>query len=167
MMAINTPTVIFDFNPGKDLGDWYVLDDGVMGGLSLGNLCLTKDGHGLYTGNISLENYGGFSSIRCSLQNINCTDKTKISFRVKGDGKKYQFRIKHDSYDYHSYVHHFKTKNEWEEITLYLEDFYPSFRGRTINMENFNHDSFEEISILIGNKKEESFKLEIDYIHLQ
>ncbi|WP_286938426.1 MULTISPECIES: hypothetical protein [unclassified Algoriphagus] len=41
-----------------------------------------------------------------------------------------------------------------------------AFRGRDLNMENFPGDQVEEIAFLIGNKKAESFKLEIDYIKL-
>ena len=47
-----------------------------------------------------------------------------------------------------------------------LKDFYPSFRGQTLNLPNFNGDSLEEIVFLIGNKKDESFELKLDKIEL-
>ncbi len=44
---------------------------------------------------------------------------------------------------------------------------YPAFRGRTLNMDNLKPNKIEEIAILIGNKKAEKFRLEIDSISLQ
>jgi NADH dehydrogenase [ubiquinone] 1 alpha subcomplex assembly factor 1 len=44
---------------------------------------------------------------------------------------------------------------------------YPSFRGTRLNMENFSQKAIEQISILIGNKKNENFKLIIDSILLK
>jgi NADH dehydrogenase [ubiquinone] 1 alpha subcomplex assembly factor 1 len=43
---------------------------------------------------------------------------------------------------------------------------YASFRGRKLDMKNFNSDYFEQITFLFGNKKDENFKLLIDYINL-
>ena len=44
---------------------------------------------------------------------------------------------------------------------------YPAFRGRKLSIGNFSSKNIEEIAFLIGNKKEEHFKLEIDKIYLQ
>ena len=44
---------------------------------------------------------------------------------------------------------------------------YPSFRGRKLNQPNFDNAYIQEIGILIGNKKEENFKLILDKIELQ
>ena len=43
---------------------------------------------------------------------------------------------------------------------------YPSFRGRKLNMNNFEDNYFEQITFLVGNKKNETFKLLIDSITL-
>ena len=44
---------------------------------------------------------------------------------------------------------------------------YPAFRGRNLNMGNFSSETIEELAFLIGNKKKEYFKLEIDKIYLE
>ena len=44
---------------------------------------------------------------------------------------------------------------------------YPAFRGRNLNMDNFSSETIEELAFLIGNKKKEHFKLEIDTIYLE
>lgn len=44
---------------------------------------------------------------------------------------------------------------------------YPTFRGRKLDSPNYSADGIEEIAFLIGNKRAESFKLEIDAISLK
>jgi hypothetical protein len=91
---------------------------------------------------------------------------SKVNIRLKGDGKNYQFRIKDDINSYYSYITTFETSGEWETITLNLKDLYPSFRGQTLNLPNFDGKFLEEIVFLIGNKKDESFELKLDKIEL-
>jgi len=159
--------LIFDFNAKSDLSDWYVVDDGVMGGRSDGNFKLNKEGHGEYSGDVSLENNGGFSSLRFYCGKLDLTGKEKFVLHIKGDGKSYQFRAKKNARDYFSYVLSVKTSGEWETIEIPFEEMYPSFRGRTLDGANFSDGQLEEIGILIGNKKEESFKLLIDKISVE
>lgn len=159
--------VIFDFNKKSDIKDWRILDDVVMGGKSSGTFSLSKDGFGVFTGTVSTENNGGFSSLRYRFQKSTVKKYSKIVIKLKGDGKQYQFRIKTNSRDYYSYITSFLTSGEWQEIEIPLKDMYPSFRGRKLNKPNFASDYIEEIAILIGNKKKESFKLLIDKIELQ
>ena len=158
--------VIFDFNKTSNVSNWNIVNDGVMGGRSNGSFKLNSDGHGVFAGNISLENNGGFSSVRYGFQEINVTAYTKIRLKVKGDGKQYQFRIKNDSGNYYSYISYFTTTEDWQVIDIPLESMYPSFRGRRLNQANFDHASIEEVVFLFGNKKAEVFNLYIDSIEL-
>lgn len=158
---------IFDFNKNSNISSWRVVDDVVMGGRSSGNFELSEEGHGVFSGEVSLENNGGFSSVRHTFNRIEVNQRTNVVLRVKGDGKKYQFRAKHDTDDAHSYITTFKTSGDWETIEIPLKDLYPSFRGRTLDMPNFNHNFIEQIAFLIANKKPENFKLLIDKIDLK
>ncbi len=159
--------VIFDFNKKSDLQDWIIVDDAVMGGRSLSTFKLNEDGIGIFEGNISLENNGGFSSLRYRFLKKTIKEYTQVKIRLRGDGKKYQFRIKSNTADYFSYIAPFQTSGKWQEIVIPLEDLYPSFRGRRLNQPNFSSDYIEELAFLIGNKKSESFKLLIDKIALE
>ena len=158
--------IIFDFNKDSDIQSWKVVDDIVMGGKSLSSFKLSPDGYGLFEGHISLENNGGFSSVNYRFQKLKVNKDSNIILRVKGDGKNYQLRIKDDSNTSYSYIIPFATSGEWEEIKIPLQDMYPSFRGRKLDLPNFSHDYIEEIVFLIGNKKPENFKLLIDTIEL-
>jgi len=159
--------LIFDFNHTTPVNEWTVVDDVVMGGRSYGRFRIDSEGNGVFSGNVSLENNGGFSSLRYQFEKINTYKNSQIVIRLKGDGKQYQFRVKNNRNTYYSYTTTFKTTGDWENITINLKDMYPSFRGRTLNMPHFNENSIEEVVFLIGNKKNESFQLMIDRINLE
>ena len=166
VLIINSQ-LIFDFNHNSNITDWKIVDDVVMGGRSNGKFKIDSDGNGVFSGDVSLENNGGFSSVRYQFEKINTTKNSKVVIRLKGDGKEYQFRIKNNRNTYYSYIKNFNTIGDWENIIINLKDLYPSFRGQTMNIPNFTGDSFEEIVFLIGNKKNESFTLILDKIEIE
>ena len=159
--------LIFDFTKDSDIKNWDVIDDIVMGGKSSGSFKLNTDGYGVFKGNVSLENNGGFSSVKYKFPRILIENKSKISFKIKGDGKDYQFRIKENSADRHSYISLFSTTRDWQEIEIPLNNFHPSFRGKKLDIPNFSEQHIEEISFLISNKNEENFELLIEKIELK
>ncbi len=167
IMPIGSSVALFDFTSDSEINNWRVVDDVVMGGRSSGNFSLTEDGHAKFSGNVSLENNGGFSSVRYGFPNqVDVEKYSKVRLKVKGDGKNYQFRIKANSRDYYSYITSFETNGEWEEIVIKLKDLYPSWRGRELDQPNYAGGSLKEVTFLIANYKNESFELLIDKIEL-
>ena len=158
--------MIYNFDNNSDLKKWVIVNDDVMGGISSSNLIIENDGNGVFQGRISTAYNGGFSSLRYNCKKIFVNDNTHFKIKIKGDGKDYQLRIKSNRDDYYSYVFLFKTSGEWETVSIPIKEMYASFRGRKLNMKNFNSDYFEQITFLFGNKKDESFKLLIDNIIL-
>ena len=159
---------VFKFSTNAQLNNWYVVNDGVMGGRSEGSMRQDKEGHGIFAGSISLENNGGFSSVRYRLPELmNIKGATMVVLKIKGDGKNYQFRVTDQIRKRYSYITTFSTNGAWQEIVIPLNSFTPSFRGRSLNLPNFNADILEEITFLIANKKAEDFELLIDSITLE
>lgn len=158
---------LFDFSEETSPEKWLVVNDGVMGGLSRSTLRVNTSGHGVFSGQVSLENNGGFASIRLDCGKISIGSAQRLILKVKGDGKRYQFRIRARKADYYAYIQYFETSGDWEEITLPLAEFYPTFRGRNLDLPDFSGKALEEVGILIGNKKEEAFELEIESIRLE
>ncbi len=158
--SLNNDVVIFDKQ--KSSAKWYTTNDDVMGGVSTSSLRRLADGSALFSGTVSTANNGGFAMVRLPLNIKLSEENSKIILTVKGDGKKYQFRIKSKRYQRYWYVQTFQTSNTLQEIELPLDDFYPAFRGYRLNSDNFSADQLKEIAILIGNKKDESFSLEIE-----
>jgi NADH dehydrogenase [ubiquinone] 1 alpha subcomplex assembly factor 1 len=167
MLISNNSSTIFDFSNKNSLKNWVVVDDVVMGGRSEGSLSINEDGHGEFKGYVSLENNGGFSSIRYRFQSKSTKDFNIVAIRLKGDGKNYQFRVKPNVRNYYSYVSTFSTNGEWQTIIIPLEGMYPTFRGRRLNQSNFKHDTIQEIAFLIANNSNEQFSLLIDKIELK
>ena len=157
---------LFDFNNTSNISNWKIVNDDVMGGVSTSSFERDKNGIGVFQGRVSTENYGGFASVRYSMKKTKIEKATTVRIRLKGDGKNYQFRIKNKSSDYFSYIKTFSTSGDWQIVEMNLSDFYPSFRGRKLNKPNFDNDFIEQISILIANKKNEKFRLEIEKIEL-
>ncbi len=167
MTMANQSMTIFNFNKTSKIKDWQVVDDVVMGGMSSGMFSINEKGHGVFNGAVSLKKNGGFSSVRYRFKGISTKAYSKIVLTIKGDGKNYQFRVKEKSSDSHSYITTFQTSNEWETINIPLSELYPSFRGRKLDMPNFDKDGISEIAFLISNKKTENFNLQIDSIVLE
>jgi hypothetical protein len=167
MLLTTDSSLVFDFDKDVDLQGWQVVDDVVMGGKSSGKFTIDNDGHGVFSGEVSLENNGGFSSVRYDFsEQKSVREYSKVIITLKGDKKDYQFRVKVKSNDYYSYITSFKTSGEWEKVEIPLAEMYPSFRGRTLDKPNFESGFIEELRFLIGNKKPQSFELIIDKIEL-
>ena len=167
VMLQDNSSYIFDFKNAKDTSNWYVVDDGVMGGLSQGSISTSDAGNGLFKGYVTTENNGGFSSVRYAFSKKDVSEFKHIILKLKGDGKSYQFRIKDNSYQNYSYITTFETTGDWETIKIPFSAFYPGFRGYKLNKPNFSGEVMEEIAFLIGNKTKESFALEIEKIYLE
>lgn len=164
--AMAQEKTLYDFKANQSVNDWLIVNDGVMGGLSQSEFNKNPEGHAVFEGQISLENNGGFASVRHRLSITNIQSFTYVNLRVKSKPSTYQFRIKKSNRDSYSYIQEFEVTSEWTTVRLKLSDFYPRFRGRSLNLPNFEADTIEEIVVLIGNKKPEEFKLEIDKIYL-
>ena len=86
------------FDSPSEQQRWYSVDDGVMGGVSKSGFCVT-DGVGRFQGEVSLENGGGFASVRREPNGFEPTlaDAQGIELTVRGDGRTYQLRLKSTS----------------------------------------------------------------------
>ena len=167
LMMMLQASMIFDFNKSADISKWRITDDVVMGGRSNGNFQLNAEGYGVFSGKVSLENNGGFSSVRYYFPPKETTSFSKFVIRLKGDGKQYQFRVKAKQDEYFDYILSFTTTGEWQTIELPFDKMVPSFRGQLLSRPPFPGTSMLEIGFLIGNKKAESFALELDEILIQ
>ena len=92
---------LFNFDSKSDITNWNIVDDVVMGGRSNGTFSLSDSGTGIFKGKVSLENNGGFSMVQYKFKTLQVENFSKVSIRLKGDGKLYQFRIKTNESDYH------------------------------------------------------------------
>lgn len=167
LIITQTHMTLIDFNTKSDISSWKIVDDVVMGGRSDGDFKINDAGNGLFFGDVSIENNGGFSMVQYRFDTKKVNDYSKVCIKLKGDGKAYQFRIKENDSDYFSYVVSFETSKDWETIEIPFNTMHPAFRGRKLDAANYGGKHMEMIAFLIGNKKAEAFSLEIDSIILK
>lgn len=163
---MNAQNILFNFANTDDKKGWLIVNDGVMGGLSQGNFEVV-DGTAKFRGKVSTDNNGGFTLVRNQFDQKSLTAYESIILELKGDGKTYQFRVKSNADQRHSYVYTFTTNGDWQKITIPFSSLEPRFRGRTVDVSNFEGQQIEEVAFLIGNKREESFELILKEISLE
>jgi hypothetical protein len=166
-LFMDTGRMIYDFGAERSAAGWMIVDDVVMGGRSDGGFFVSDAGHGVFHGTVSLENYGGFSSVRYRFPAMEITDFSSFVIRLKGDGKRYQFRAKSEPGNRYSFTSYFETSGDWEEIEIPFSAMWPIFRGTKLPLPNYKGNRVGEIGFLIANKRAESFRLEIDYIRVK
>ncbi|WKK64610.1 CIA30 family protein [Lutimonas zeaxanthinifaciens] len=157
---------LFDFSEENASKGWFIINDGVMGGLSKGSFSI-DDQSAVFRGNVSTENNGGFTMVANRFEAKSVDQFNKFRLKLKGDGKNYQFRVKSDSGQQYSYVAEFSTNGEWQEILIPFNSMEPRFRGRLLDRPNFEGIRLQEVAFLIGNKKMESFELIISKISIE
>ena len=157
--------VIMENFDSNNLLNWNIVNDSVMGGRSQATLKLINNTYANFKGYLSLQNNGGFSSIRAYYP-PDLTNVKLIVLKVRGDGRKYNFRIRGNTESWASYTHSFDTvEGEWNEIELKIDDFYPVYRGYTLkNMPQLSEVIIKEIGIMLSDKIEGSFSIDIDWI---
>ena len=153
---------------GQKITDWQIVDDGVMGGLSKGKFNISDDKKLKFSGNLSLENNGGFSSIRSKRTTMDLSQFKGIKMRVKGDGRKYKLRLESDSRYRRmavSFQHEFNTsKDGWSEVFIPFDKLKASFRGWNLPGIKFNSKSIQRVGLIIADKIEGPFELHVDWI---
>ena len=158
--------VLVDFRPELHL-EWQIINDGVMGGISESTFKINNDQTADFAGMVSLENNGGFASVRALLQELVTGNFQKIVLRVKGDGKKYSLRLRTNAnFDGAAYACNFlSVKDEWTEFAFSTKDFIPTFRGRTLqNVTPLNESEIRQIGFLISDHQSGSFNLKIEWV---
>lgn len=152
----------------KTENKWRIVNDGVMGGLSFSRVSV-NDEKVIFTGKVSLENNGGFASLRSPIKNYDFSNFNGLEIRLKTDGKRYSISMKETSYfTGYFYTTSYETKaDEWMTIKLPFNQFKLYYFGRRMDSNSkIPLDKIKEISFLIGDKQEGDFVAEIDYIKL-
>jgi monofunctional biosynthetic peptidoglycan transglycosylase len=156
--------LLLNFQAAEELGNWVIVNDGVMGGLSQGSMVLSDDNNAVFQGVVSLENNGGFTSTRTIPRAYALGGYDGVLLRVKGDGKRYQFRVRtNDRFDGISYRYHFGTEaDKWITVRVPFAGCVPVFRGRILSdVKALAPKQIQQIGFLISDKQKGPFKLEI------
>jgi len=132
--ADETVCTLVDFTDSAGSPEWEVVNDGVMGGVSASQFCILENGIAVFTGVVSLENGGGFASVRSQPIGRDLRGLDAFIVRVRGDGRRYKFTVRMETGpDTATYQTAFSTTaGVWEEHRMPVPDFIPTFRGRRL-----------------------------------
>ena len=158
---------LFDFSDPAAMRGWQIEDDGVMGGVSKGTFVRNSEGYAVFSGKVSLENDGGFSSVQCYFDPIDVSSYRTAIIRLKGDGKDYRFIVESEKDARHHYAANFETTGEWQEIRIPLRAMYPVRRGDRLDLPDYPGKTMAQVRFMIANGRAESFRLEIASIALK
>ena len=169
VLAENQDPVLFDFSGPKAAERWRTVNDGVMGGRSVGRFKVNDDKSMDFFGTLSLEKNGGFASVRTRGENIGLKRGDVLVVRIQGDGREYSLNLYTPSRRIaFSYRTKFKTtKDEWVELKIPINRFVATSFGRVVSNQTLDPRAINGIGILLGDKKAGPFKLSIDWIKVR
>uniref|UniRef100_UPI004047F542 CIA30 family protein n=1 Tax=Polynucleobacter sp. TaxID=2029855 RepID=UPI004047F542 len=147
-----------DFTNPNTMRNCWIMNDGVMGGVSQSSL--RQDVHGMFfEGLVSLENNGGFASMRSSAK---FTQGTQIiELLVKGDGKRYKLVLRTELAPRVTYVTDFIAEPTWQTYRFNLSQFKSTVRGQAVNAPTLSFSDVIEFGILISNHQAGSFAIQL------
>ena len=170
VMANETTKVLFDFSGTEPAKGWQTVNDGVMGGVSEGKFKITDAETMEFYGTLSLENNGGFTSVRTRPKDLGLAKGDALIVKVRGDGREYSLNLyvptQRTAFSYRAAV---KTKkDEWIEVRLPLKDFEATWFGRSVpDAGPVDAEDVNALGFLLGDKKAGPFKLEVEWIKVQ
>jgi monofunctional biosynthetic peptidoglycan transglycosylase len=167
-MAEEKEIILFSSDAGFDPSKWMIVNDGVMGGVSRSSVQLGPKGNLEFSGIVSLENNGGFASVRRMVELPIEKELSGILLRLRGDGKDYQMRLRMGSrFDGIAYRKTFSTNGEWQTVRFLFKEFIPSFRGRQVpGAPPLTPSGIRQIGFLISDYQEGPFHIEVESISL-
>jgi len=160
--------ILFDFTRPDQAEVWRITNDDLMGGVSQSELTTNEDSTVTFSGILSLENNGGFASVRTLPWDYGLDDSHQgVHIRVRGDGRTYRFRLRLDrEYDDVAYQAGFETAaGEWIEVELMFSDFEAGFRGKSLpDAGPVVPSGIRQVGFMISDKQEGPFALDVDWI---
>ena len=169
---ITNAGLTIDFGQDKAGDTWRIVNDGVMGGPSKSEIQLTNNSI-QFTGAVSLENNGGFASMRTLIIKgaLSACKTMTMRYKSSSTDRTFGLSLKNSQQYYIPYYKHtFSPKTtEWETLTVNLSDFKHYRISEVIgnDMPITALDDIYNMALIISDKKAGPFTIEIDYIKFE
>lgn len=143
------------------LKNWSTVDDTVMGGVSASSIDVQPNGTLTFSGNVSLENNGGFASARAIISDgLDLSGYSGLEFVLKGDGNEYGVNLRSPGMSRLSYRAMFKTSQTIETIYIPFTNLVPTSFGSVIdNAPSLDLAQVTMIGLIITGKQRGAFRL--------
>ena len=166
-------TMRIDFGEDSQ-SDWFVVNDDVMGGVSIGETYYT-DSTIVFEGDVSTNNNGGFVSFRSPIEEYDLSQYSMVEISYKSEGHNFSMILADDLM---WYMPEFKLEiipesSEWTTTSTSLFDFKQYAMTGYGESETGVEMSSQQLSEIIRLELRNSdftngeFRLEIDYIEFQ
>jgi len=155
---------VIDFSAAAAGDKWVSVNDDVMGGISTGGFRITGQKTLEFSGKLSMENRGGFASIRTSPENLGLEGYDTITVRVRGDGRTYYLDLRSSTFfGAASYRAPLETQEDvWQEVRIPLRDFeYSAFGTPIAGAEPIAPGEVRSVGFTLADKKAGPFRLEV------
>ena len=161
---------VLDFAGPEAAQRWQTVNDGVMGGVSDGRFEITDAGALEFFGTLSLENNGGFTSVRTKPTDLDLTAGDTIVVRVKGDGREYVLNLytksRRRAFSYRAPLP--TTRDEWTEVRVPLADFIPTAFGRRVQgMGPVEPSQVNGLGFMLADKKPGTFQMQVEWVKVE
>lgn len=166
---------VFQFEEGEP--GWYTVDDDVMGGVSDSDVSFVFVQSGSadslvekyrlrFAGTMSLENNGGFSSVRSDWEPVNLSGYDGILLRVLGDGKNYRLRIRSTNFGSNvSYNAGFRTEAEqWRLAYIPFAEMVPTRFGYRMDVGPLDPATVGSFGFMLSDNQPGEFALQVDWM---
>jgi monofunctional biosynthetic peptidoglycan transglycosylase len=157
---------LFDFtsSPPAPVDDWRSVDDPVMGGVSHSTFTSSETG-AAFTGTVSLEQGGGFASVRAPEATYDLGGHTALRLRLRGDGKRYWVTAYTTAGGPVSYRAPIRPPTEWTTVRVPFADLTPYRRGRSVpEAPPFAPSQVRTLGFLIADEQDGPFRLDVAWI---
>jgi len=170
VMADDKPIVLFDFTGADAAKEWQTVNDGVMGGVSEGEFKIAEQKTMEFFGTLSLENNGGFASVRTKGKKLGLEKGDTLVVKVRGDGREYSLNLYPNrrlmAFSYRATVQ--TKKDEWIEVKVPLDKFEATSFGRLVkNAGAIKPEEINALGFMLGDKKAGPFKMEVEWVKVE
>ncbi len=162
--------VLLDFDDEVEVEQWVAVNDVVMGGMSRSAFETARPGIARFRGVVSLENSGGFASVRTAPRRWDSSGASAFVLRVLGDGHAYKFTVRtDDGLDGVQYQSRFTpVAGEWQEARLAVASFAATFRGRSVpGSPPLDPARVRALGLMISDRQAGPFELLVDWIAVE
>jgi monofunctional biosynthetic peptidoglycan transglycosylase len=155
--------VLLDFADPAAAAAFAPIDDVVMGGRSWSR-ALPAEGALRFEGEVSLEQGGGFASIRSRPRRADLAAFAGLALTVRGDGRRYKVNLRIDeAFDGVTWQAPLEPPaGAWCTVTLPFAAFAPRFRGRAVPEAGpLDPARIATLGFLVGDRQAGPFRLEV------
>jgi monofunctional biosynthetic peptidoglycan transglycosylase len=159
--------ILLDFDSAADVALFSPIDDVVMGGVSSSRLVQAAPGIAAFEGTVSLENRGGFASVRTRSREWDTQGAKEFVLRLRSDGKRYRFNVRTpngpDAFRYEAALE--LPEGTWTEVGVPIAAFRAKAFGQSVPFAGSPDPArIQSLGFMISDRQAGPFRLEIDWI---